>query len=58
MRCFPTSPCDNHRDALIWMLSYIKDPPQKGLLYVHRNYVDIVANRELIKLNLGVLIGK
>jgi len=40
---FLNSPCEDHRNAVIRIVKYIKGSPRKGLLYGHNNHTKVVC---------------
>ena len=40
---FLNSPCEDHWNAVIRILKYIKGSPEKGLLYGHNNHTKVVC---------------
>ena len=40
---FLNSPCQEHMDAVIWILRYIKRAPRKGLVYENKGHTQIVG---------------
>ena len=40
---FLQSPCDNHWDAVVRILRYIKETPSQGVLYENRGHTQVVG---------------
>ena len=40
---FLNSPCEDHWNAVIRIVEYIKGSPGKGLLYGHKNHTEVIC---------------